>query len=250
MQKFPARYRIGITATPDRHNWLMAASRGIIGEIICRTSEEELRDAGVLVTPRVVAVRTPFRHKSRMGRNSNTAWTAMIKALKIDQGRNMMIGQILAAERGSTMIVQTDHTTHADLLYGLAVYSWPEDRVGMLTGKQSGKQRDDIRRKAEEGDYLIISTIGKEALDIPRLDRYMIAFPTRNATATKQMIGRVKRVHEEKTEPPIIYDIYDHHVPRLVKQFQERRGVYAREGIPIEFTGEPPITAMTTGQGR
>ena len=111
----------------------------------------------------------------------------------------------------------------------------------LMTGKQSGAERDRIRHESENGNMLIVSTIGKEALDIPRLNRYAIAFPTRNATATKQMIGRVKRVHEAKGIP-IVYDLYDHKVGRLTTMFQARRGVYANEGLKSPLKASPRLS--------
>ncbi len=241
-QRFPAHYRFGITATPDRHNWIMAASRGIIGEIVCRTTEEELQEAGVLLKPRVVVYRTPFQYRSNPGMSANMAWVNLTKALKTDPSRNAMISKIMAQDIGQTMLVQTDHTSHAQVLMDLAHGAgWQSDRILLLTGKQGSKERDRIRLMAEEGNVLIVSTIGKEALDIPRLNRYMIAFPTRNQTATKQMLGRVKRVHDTKDDAPVVYDVFDHRVPRLINMFRERRAVYEAERLEISFKGDTPL---------
>ena len=248
-QRFPAYYRFGITATPDRHDWIMAASRGIIGEIVCRTTETELQEAGVLLKPKVVAVRTPFIHKPTKGVSSNVAWNLLLNEMKVSPGRNALITEILRREVGQTMLVQTDHTSHAEVLIGLATDAgWSPDRVFLMTGKQSGAERDRIRHESENGNMLIVSTIGKEALDIPRLNRYMIAFPTRNKTATIQMVGRIKRTHAEKGEA-IVYDIYDHRVPRLTTQFQSRREVYARQGLDLKFEGDPAILPPALARG-
>ena len=126
----PAYYRFGITATPDRHDWIMAASRGIIGEIVCRTTETELQEAGVLLKPKVVAVRTPFIHKPTKGVSSNVAWNLLLNEMKVSPGRNALITEILRREVGQTMLVQTDHTSHAEVLIGLATDAgWSPDRV-------------------------------------------------------------------------------------------------------------------------
>lgn len=242
IQRFPAYFRFGFSATPDRRDWIMAASRGIIGEIVCRTTEDELVEAGMLVKPRIVAVRTPFTFKKQYGVGSNAQWQAIVKDLKVDPARNAIIRAILAHERGSTMLVQTDHTSHADELVAQALAGgWEYDRVHLFTSATKAKDRDRIRLLCDDGNQLVVTTIGKEAMDIPRLDRYMIAYPVGGATPTKQMIGRVKRKHEAKVQAPIVYDIYDHRVPRLASQFQTRRGVYEREGLELLFTGEPSL---------
>lgn len=236
-QRFPAYYRIGLSATPDRHDWMTVASRGIIGEIFCRTTDDELEEAGVLVRPKVVAVRTPFEFVEQKMASSNREWTRMMQALRADVGRNTVIAKFFAANRGHACIAHTDQKTHAHELaaYALA-HGWPRDRVRLLTGDQSDDERQAIVRDADEGDVLIISTIGQEALDIPRLDRFFLVWPTKNATPVRQMVGRVKRTHADKSEP-VVYDFYDHLIGRLNRQFQRRRTTYARDGLDVAIIG-------------
>lgn len=247
MQKFPALYRIGLSATPDRHDWMTMASRSIIGEIFCRTTDRELEDAGVLVKPRVVAVRTPFYYdwktlvKDRNGKmqrvDPKRQWQSMLKLLKFDKERNTLFGKIAAAQRGHTCLVHTDHKGHAHELaaYALA-HGWPNDRVLIMTGDQDDAARSEVRAKAEEGDVIILSTIGQEALDIPRLDRFFLVFPTKNDAAVKQMVGRLKRTHESKGEAPVVIDFYDHGCRILAQQFAARRGSYDRDELPLTIT--------------
>jgi superfamily II DNA or RNA helicase len=140
--------------------------------------------------------------------------------------------EILAVQRGHTMLIQTDQTSHASILQDIAYAAgWPVDRVMMLTGRQSASERAYVRSQAASGDLMIISTIGKEALDIPRLDRYMLSWPTKSLAMTTQMIGRTKRVHEAKTEAPIVYDLYDWRVAPLASQFHNRRAVYEKQRL-------------------
>lgn len=234
IQRFPAYFRIGLSATPDRHDWLTIVSRAIIGEIFTRTEDEELERAGRLVRPRIVAVRTDFKFPWSSHKDPKTQWQAMLKDLKFNNRRNTIIGKVMAAQRGHTCLVQTEHTGYADELAAYALANgWPNDSVMLLTGQQDGARRMEIRARAEQGDCIIFSTIGKEALDIPRLDRYFMPFPAKNATMVKQMIGRVKRKHSTKLEPPIIYDFWDSQMRILAEQFNTRRGVYDREKIPL-----------------
>lgn len=236
-QRFPAHYRIGLSATPDRHNWMTVASRGIIGEIFCRTHDHELEAAGVLVKPKVVVVRTPFDFRWNKQNNPKREWQKMVKALKFDRARNTVIAKFFAEARGHACIVHTDQKTHAHELaaYALA-HGWPRDRVRMLTGDETAEQRQAVVRDADAGDILIISTIGQEALDIPRLDRFFLVWPTKNPTPVRQMVGRVKRTHVDKA-PPVVFDFYDHNVKVLRDQFSRRRGTYDRDGLELVIIG-------------
>jgi len=234
LQRFPAKYRIGLSATPDREEWLTIASRSIIGEIFHRTTEDELEAAGVLVRPKVVAVRTPFEFPWKSRLDPRIQWTQLIKALRSDPARNHAIGKKMGTLRGHAVLVDTDQVGHAHELRAYALsYGWPDDRVFLFTGQQKTAERVEIMKLADEGDIMIISTIGKEALDIPRLDRFLITWPTKQDTRTKQMIGRVRRMHDEKSAPEIV-DFWDHKVSILNNQFTKRRGTYARAKMELE----------------
>ena len=234
LQRFPAWYRIGLSATPDREDWLTIASRAILGEIFHRTTEEELEAAGVLVRPKVVAVRTPFEFPWKSRLDPRIQWTQLIKALRSDPARNHAIGKKMGTLRGHAVLVDTDQVGHAHELRAYALsYGWPDDRVFLFTGQQKTAERVEIMKLADEGDIMIISTIGKEALDIPRLDRFLITWPTKQDTRTKQMIGRVRRMHDEKSAPEIV-DFWDHKVSILNNQFTKRRGTYARAKMELE----------------
>jgi superfamily II DNA or RNA helicase len=242
VQLFPAYYRFGFSATPDRHSWMEGASRGILGEIVVRTTEQELMDAGRLVKPRVVVVRTLFKFKWNGRANAQNEYQRCLKALKVDPARNEQIRKIMTGLRGQTVLVQTDHTTHIDLLQQIAFNAgWPTDRIHRFTGEQNDERRQQIMKYCEEGDQLVISTIGKEAMDIPRLNRYMNVFPGKNRANTRQMVGRVKRTHETKIEPPIYYDFCDHRVSRLARQFSQRYSVYMEDGLDVMFVGDAPV---------
>jgi superfamily II DNA or RNA helicase len=245
MNDFSAWYRIGLSATPDRHQWLTLVSRSIIGEIFCKTTDEELEQAGVLVRPRIVAVKTPFewrwRYKDERKRriDPKRQWTAMLKDLKVDSGRNRVFMKIVQGCRGHACLVHTDHKQHAVELaaYALAA-GWPDEAVMMLTGAEDNAERQRVIARAAEGDCVILSTIGQEAMDIPRLSRFFLVFPTKNDAMVRQMVGRLKRTHETKTEAPIVYDFYDHHVAPLAQQFAARRGAYDRDKLPLTIVGD------------
>lgn len=238
IQRFPAYYRIGVSATPDRHDWLGHVSRSMIGEIICRTSEDDLLKAGVLVKPKIVAVKTPFTFDwSSMG-NPQRKWQQLINELRDDHNRNRMICEVMKAVRGRAVLVHTEQVKHADILESYAYAAgWEEKNVFQFTGKQKDAERQEIMRRAADGNVLILSTIGKEALDIPRLDVVMVVWPTKNQTAITQLIGRAMRVHGKKLHP-VIYDFWDNKVGPLNTHFGSRRGVYERKRLELVVLGD------------
>lgn len=236
IQRFPAFYRIGLSATPDRADYLTHVSRSIIGEIVCRTSYAELEKAGVLVMPRIVAVKTPFEYPWKARLNANSQWQSMLKALKEDSARNKLFAELAGKQRGHTCIVITDHKKHAyDLAGYAAAAGWPDDRILMLTGDQNDAERTRVKDEGAKGDCIIFSTIGQEALNIPRLSRLFLVFPTKQDYSIRQIAGRVMRTHETKVEAPIVFDFYDWKVGVLTKHFGQRRGAYDRQGFNVSI---------------
>lgn len=231
--RFPARIRGGLSATPDRHDWNWMLSRAVFGEIVVRVSPQEMEAEGVLVRPRVVVVKTGLSYRWNSRADPRREWHRLLRAIRDDPARNRLIGRVLAGQRGHCVLVQTDQLAHADEVaaQGLA-HGWPRDSVVMLTGKTDRERRDEIRRRAEtEDELLIVSTIGKEALDIPALSRYIIAWPARSQMNITQMIGRVRRTREGKGVP-VVVDLSDGVGP-CTEQFYSRRGVYEREQLQI-----------------
>lgn len=239
MNDFSAFYRIGLSATPDRHEWMSLVSRSIIGEIFCKTTDEELEAAGVLVRPEIVAVRTQFQWNWKRGGDPKIQWMKMLKDLKVDSGRNKLFREMIRQCRGHACLVHTDHKAHAVELAAHALAAgWPDEAVMMLTGAEDNEERTRVIQRAAEGDCVILSTIGQEAMDIPRLSRFFLVFPTKNAAMVKQMVGRLKRTHETKTEAPVVFDFYDDKVGILAQQFAARRGAYDRDKLKLTIVGD------------
>src|SRR5690606_17843565 len=131
----------------------------------------------------------------------------LLVTMKNDGARNRRIMEVMQHLKGRCVLVHTEQTSHADILESYAhAAGWPAGSVFQFTGRQSNDERQEIISRAAQGNCMLISTIGKEALDIPRLDAVIVVWPTKNDTAITQIIGRIMRTHPEKTEPPEVYD--------------------------------------------
>lgn len=107
----------------------------------------------------------------------------------------------------------------------------------MFTGEQESGERMEIVARADRGRCVLFSTIADEALDIPRLDTLVLAFPGRNVEKYKQKIGRIERSHPDKLAPLVIDFSDDCSV--FAGQLQERRQLYASEGLNVRVVDVP-----------
>lgn len=239
LQRFPARWRIGASATPDMHEEWMPLAHAVLGEIVHETTYAELEDEGVTVKPRVVAVRSDFDYPFRRDARGRNNYTQMVGALAIDQARNSRIADVLEREKGHHVLVVSDRLEH---LRQLRAYAWSRgwDPWDMhdFTGKQTRQQRKEIVSKITDSKQsLTFSTIAREALDVPPFDRIVLAWPVKNTGAVEQYIGRIRRTFPGKSDA-VVYDVFDQRVGVLRNQFKKRRAFYARQDLELNFEGE------------
>lgn len=267
IQKFRARYRFGMSATPDKTG-IFDLALNALGEVFFETTQEELRGMGILVEPHVEVVPTQFDftywgdHKAtkkgdcdKPGCKLTTPhhkhrnnYAQLKQALVSDLGRNQLILDTIADNFGHTQLIVTDQTTQIENLLDLIPRDeWPMERVFTLTGKDKGKKRQQIIDLIENGEEAIIfSTIAGEALDIPVIDRVHLPFPGRNPRKTEQNIGRGTRVHDGKIDS-IIFDYVDP-VPVLGRQFLERRWkCYDPLGLKVNVPDTPQAGTRRLG---
>lgn len=231
---FKARYRVGLSATPEKTGSFDLAQY-TIGPIGHVTTEEELEVAGVRIRPSVLRIDTPFKfkyHGAHNGRPSN--YPQLIQKLIRHPERNLIIVKTLLAMEDHYQLVLTKRLEHIAILEGMLNQAGYGGQFFRYTGKESGKRRNEIAELAKGGPCVIISTLADEAVDIPILDRVHLAFPQRNTDLIKQQIGRGVRIYPGK-EDMLVIDYADMKVGVIKNQFKGRvRHVYKPMRMSIE----------------
>lgn len=250
MSRFWAKYRFGVSATPDKTGDFEWAEI-ILGEIVHRNTRHQLVDYGILVRPTIRVVETDFefdfhstfkvrkiekcplpecdKEDSHMHRNN---YAVMTKALKNDSHRNSLIVRCINQHLDSRQLVTSAQSSQLAKIRKLTGgCSVP---VLDLTGKESRKERMWVKDAIEDGPCLVFATIAKEAFDAPKLEVLHRPWPTKNLGAVRQEIGRVERAAEGK-KFAIVYDYADLKQPVLAIQYADRRwGCYAEELYRVE----------------
>jgi superfamily II DNA or RNA helicase len=244
IERFPAAFRIGISATPNKSQ-MNPIAQVVLGEIFHQTTDSEVGDKILMPSIEVVNTNFTFNYQptfkvktwedcplkgcNRKGYHIHrNNYQNLLNKLKSDEARNALIAEKIGKNRGHGNIVLSRSLDQIEKIRKLIVSDgWPEDKVFLYTGKQSGEERNRISTISEKGDIVILTTVGDEALDIPRLDRAYLAWPTKNPDVITQQIGRVKRNHPDK-EDAVVYDFVDDKVGVLKNQYNTRkREVYS-----------------------
>jgi superfamily II DNA or RNA helicase len=246
----PARYRLGLTATPDREDGLTPLLELYLGEPLAVLSHQELVAAGVLTLPEIRSVETEFTYPYGGAED----YAPMLAALAADDARNTVIVEAIAGEArgGHTCLVLSGRVDHCE---GLVRRLRRADvSAALLTGRVPKDRRKELLDDARAGrlGVLVATSLADEGLDLPRLSRVFLVYPGRARGRTMQRLGRLMRPHPEKGTA-VLFDFVDRRVPILRRHHVERRRLY-REVLgaaAAPSTSHPPaLNRLSTAAGR
>lgn len=201
--KFPAKYRLGLTATPNRKDGLQEVFKKHIGRIAYQIEGEAL-------LPKVykIPLDTQLDGESYMLRNGKPNTSALMTMLSEDLRRTAEIVPYIvrAVNAGRRVLVLTSRRSHASELELLAKNRLEKHiNTCLFLGGISPEQR----ALADDAD-LIVGTYQmiQDAFNVPHLDTLMLVTPQ---TSITQAVGRILREAEGKPQP-IVLDFVDENV--------------------------------------
>lgn len=237
----PARYWVGLTATPYRRDGLddlIGFQLGHIRHTLTHADPATLEGASAnRPTPVLVVHATAFQLDKPVDLSVPGAIAAVHRALAEDESRNEQILTDLldALGRGRHCLVLAQRTGHVDHLAS-ALTARGQDPV-VLKGGMSAKQRSAANERLTPSDsdspLLVVATghfVG-EGFDCPPLDTLFLAGPVSFKGRLVQYAGRILRAHPGK-ETAEIHDYHDVEVPVLAAALTKRAPGYTSLGFP------------------
>ncbi len=242
LRLLPAKYRIGLTATPDREDGLTRLVQWSFGPVLLERTTKEMIKLGYLMAATIEIVSTGWQweHNAayRFATQNDSAktlqklLTQLEKDVAEDLLRNCGIADMVArdAKAGETCLVLVRTRDHAKELAEMIVARGVEARA--LTGKVSKKKRkgaiDDLR--GGKLPVVVATSLADEGLDLPRLSAVFLASPQRARGTTVQRLGRLLRLFDKK---PKLYDFVDDDVDVLASRATARRRVFKETDLLI-----------------
>ena len=223
---FPARYRIGITATPRRADGMENVFFWHIGGIAVEGEHRQLR-------PKIKVIKTNLELTQRDLRNmydfrGKQNLNKVVDYLIVDDKRNrIIIGLLKKALRANRKIlVLSGRLAHLERLKSMIDMEMLKDgdrhTVGYYIGGMSEEERTISATR-----QLIFGTfaMAQEALDIQDLDSLFLVTPKSDI---EQAAGRILRLFEGKKEP-VVVDFSDS-IEICVSMLRKRVAMYRRLG--------------------
>jgi superfamily II DNA or RNA helicase len=220
--RFPAKWRLGLSATPRRRDGADGVFLHHIGPVMFAAKEQRLK-------PKVRKVWSEFHIVKTGNLNPGLIKKSMVvNFLCMNPSRNrLIVEQIrLAVKAGRKCLVVSARLAHLGTMEKLLQEMWrAEDGAPPSMGYYiGGKDEDEL--KFAESCRVVFATeqLVTEGLDIPPLDTLFLTTPMADV---EQVAGRILRPWEGKKDP-IIVDFRDEKVS-LCKRFGELRDkFYAR----------------------
>jgi superfamily II DNA or RNA helicase len=219
VNQLPARYRYGLTATPNRRDGLSFVLTGVMGNIIYEIKRDDLFTNGEIMEPLVKAVHTNFYIPDIKN------YGAMITAITEDEERNELILQFVAeeAKAGHSCLILSERIDHVHLLWEQFCLQYREVSSAGISSRSTKNIRDAALKEMNKGriQVLFSTKLADEGLDIPRLDRLFLTCPIRSINKVNQQIGRILRKFPGKKDA-IVFDFRDSLVSLAESQFHTR----------------------------
>jgi superfamily II DNA or RNA helicase len=230
LKRAPARYVLGLTATPIRRDGQQPIIFMQCGPIRHTASQPAGAPQTLEVVPRYLATRIDL--------SADLGIQQVFRHVASDAARTATIAAEIASEfaQGHKVLVLTERTEHLEALDARLT-----DRLQplfTLHGRMSRKERSALVSELDalppDVPRVLLST-GKligEGFDHPPLDTLVLAMPISWKGTLQQYAGRLHREHANKTSVRII-DFVDTGHPALVRMWERRRRGYQAMGYRI-----------------
>lgn len=204
LKKFPARRRLGLTATFRRRDGLLRVIEDHLGGILRRMEVKTLP-----VRVHFVKISTKMAAKEYTNRwDGSFNRSRMVNLLASNEKRTDAIVRMVvkAADSGRKIVILSERLHHLDdMADGIKKSAVSASDIGFFVG---GKSDDELDEAAERQVIFATYQMAKEGLDIPAVDTLILATPVADV---EQSVGRIVRPMAGKREP-VVVDFLDENI--------------------------------------
>ena len=201
--QIPAKYRLGLSATPSRSDGLTEVIFDTFGENIVHGDNPDSLKVFNIVVNTAIPLYWSGKHDY-----AEKFVEAVLNPLPEDKSMSAMdlVAETAIAlkKRGRRPLI---YVTYDKLQQWVKTTLESEGfTVGVISGKVSSVKRDKIIEDFQSGkiDFLVSGVILQKGVSIHKLDTIINLSP-QNKEGLEQTIGRLRREHKDKKEPMFIY---------------------------------------------
>lgn len=230
LNNLAARYKYGLSATLHRADGLIKCTYALLGGVAHTVPDSVVNTMRVEIQKKETRVQIS---RKCLDTDGTLCYAKLINYLTEHGRRNDLIKDDimnLYVKGKHSIILLSDRVEHLKELKKRLPASYCEEVV-ILHGKVKKADRekalDDMRNKRK---HILLATysLAKEGLDVPCLDRLLLATPVKDYAIVVQSVGRIARVCEGKGTP-VVYDYVDD-IGFLENMWKKRCTSYKKDG--------------------
>lgn len=236
LKQLPARYVLGLSATPYRKDGLEK-----IMFLQCGPIRHEIQPSEVSELPKEVSIyETALAFPDELGRQP--PYHVLIHHLVQDNSRNQLIASKVAEvlEQNRFPLLVSDRKDHLERLEQLVKNLSHDVEIVVLEGALTNKQRRgylarvaELRLAKKKVMLMATASLIGEGFDLPELDTLILSTPLSFEGRLIQYAGRIHREFTGKTSARII-DFVDSCSAMFLKMYRGRVLTYRKMGYRIE----------------
>ena len=232
LNNLAARYKYGLSATLHRADGLIKCTYALVGGVSYTVPDSVVNTMRVEIQKKETGVQIS---RKCLDTDGTLCYAKLINYLAEHPARNELITlniQELAC-KGHSIILLSDRVEHLNIIYNMLAKPFKEYAV-ILHGKIKKADRElalEQMRNKEKHILLATYQLAKEGLDVPCLDRLLLATPVKDYAIVVQSVGRIARVCENKGTP-VVYDYVDD-IGFLQGMWKKRCTHYRKDGCII-----------------
>ena len=229
LNNLAARYKYGLSATLHRADGLIKCTYALLGGVAYTVPDSVVNTMRVEIQKRETGVQIS---RQCLDTDGTLCYAKLINYLAENAKRNIQICDDIEelANRGHSIILLSDRVEHLNVIHYNLQPEYQRDTV-VLHGKVKKADREialDQMRNKEKRILLATYQLAKEGLDVPCLDRLLLATPVKDYAIVVQSVGRIARVCDGKGTP-VVYDYVDD-IGYLQGMWKKRCTHYRKDG--------------------
>ena len=231
LNNLAAQYKYGLSATPHRADGLIKCTYALVGGISYKVPDECANTMRVEIQKKNTGIQ---QNRKCLDTDGTLIYARLINYLALNSERNSIIARDIYELRkgGHSILLLTDRIEQLEFLRDSLDdgYELGYDTV-ILHGSIKAEHRElalEQMRNKEKHILLATYQLAKEGLDVPCLDRLLLATPVKDYAIVVQSVGRIARVCEGKGTP-VVYDYVDD-IGFLEGMWKKRCTSYRKDG--------------------
>ena len=231
-----ARYKFGLTATPERSDGLTGCMFAMLGNLVYEIRQQEIAHTACDVEVRWRDTEYKIDFDNVIMPDGTLSYTNLIQDIVENEERNTLIVDDICNADGSCLVL-TDRVWHVkklkQMLEERGVKAVCLSAASTKKEKEARAQALELLRQNEIKAVISTFTLAKEGLDVKTLRNVFFCTPQKNKIVVTQSAGRVARKADGK-DRGVVYDYADKD-RILVGWAKKRAGIYKKLGYYTTF---------------